>query len=71
MRENAQEYDPGQPNDYEEVRRSREAARKAAEAEAERQHRIKLEAQRQQDVCPSPLKNRRPQCTGRSPVLHG
>lgn len=50
MRENAQEYDPGQPNDYEEVRRSREAARKAAEAEAERQHRIKLEAQRQQDV---------------------
>ncbi len=48
VRENAQEYDPARPNDYEEVRRSREAARKAAEAEAERQARIKADALRQE-----------------------
>ena len=48
VRENAQEYDPAHPNDYEEVRRSREAARKAAEAEAERQARIKADALRQE-----------------------
>lgn len=55
VRESAQEYDPARPNDYEEVRRGREAARKAAEAEAERQARIKAEALRQEVRCRGPF----------------
>lgn len=38
------EYDPARPNDYEEICREREAQRVAAEAEAERQERLRAEA---------------------------
>ena len=38
------EYDPARPNDYEEICREREAQRVVAEAEAERQERLRAEA---------------------------
>lgn len=48
VRGDADEYDPARPNDYEEVRKSREAKRKEAELEVGRQERLKLEARRQE-----------------------
>ncbi len=48
VREDADEYDPGRPNDFEEVRRSREVQRKEAELEVGRQERLRLEALQQQ-----------------------
>ncbi|KAK9904335.1 hypothetical protein WJX75_009485 [Coccomyxa subellipsoidea] len=48
VREDADEYDPGRPNDYEEVRKSREVQRKEAELEVGRQERLRLEALRQE-----------------------
>lgn len=48
VREDADEYDPGRPNDYEELRKSREVQRKEAELEVGRQERLRLEALRQE-----------------------
>ncbi|BDA45603.1 Splicing factor 45 [Coccomyxa sp. Obi] len=50
VRENENDYDPGRPNDYEEVRKAREVQRKEAELEVGRQELLKLEARRQEEI---------------------
>lgn len=48
VRDSENDYDPGRPNDYEEVRKAREVQRKEAELEVGRQELLKLEARRQE-----------------------